>query len=393
MAKQRLTVAVPLPSPVGTLYGAKGAASTTSDLYTIDVDTGAATAIGPIGFGVTGLAFRPGDLALFGVTNNNSASNPRSLISIDPVTGAGTLIGPLGVANGIADIAFASNGVLYGYGGSTFLLYTINLTTGAATAVSGTPLPGGGLNRGIGVSFTSGDVLWVFPRAAPGGNYYTANIATNAVTLQGTLSGATGNIAAAAFDSNDLLWGDVLASPGPDASVGMINLSSGLIFDPQPTEDYLDAIAWRFPTRPPRLGPSMFLAPSKRGVPKSKLFAPYIVYPPPPPRDPVKVPLEVELVAVRTSLAQQRRRTRVLLPRPIVAAAPPSPPVETTIRMVGRTSVRVRVVDIRRRPMAGLRPPRFVRRNVTWPVTVWLAPSPRVRLVTYVLSPPTVINP
>ena len=100
------------PPVVNVLYGAQAGSQTTSDLYTIDTGTAAGTAIGAIGFAVTGLAFRPSDDVLFGVTSNNSSSNPRSLITIDPETGAGTLVGALGITTGLADIAFSEAGVL-----------------------------------------------------------------------------------------------------------------------------------------------------------------------------------------------------------------------------------------------------------------------------------------
>ena len=112
------------PPAEAVLYAAQGSVTTTSDLYTIDPDTGAATSVGAIGFSLTGMAFRPSDGVLFGVTSNNSASNPRSLITIDPDTGAGTLVGALGVTSGLADIAFRSDDVLYGYTPSTRTLYT-----------------------------------------------------------------------------------------------------------------------------------------------------------------------------------------------------------------------------------------------------------------------------
>jgi hypothetical protein len=111
-----------------TLYGATSPGA--SNLYILDPATGAVIQnVGPIGFGVTGLAFDPTDGAFYGVTDNTT----RQLITIDKVSGAGTIVGPLTAT--VTDIAFLPDGTLLG--SNIQGLLTINKTTGMATAVGG----------------------------------------------------------------------------------------------------------------------------------------------------------------------------------------------------------------------------------------------------------------
>jgi hypothetical protein len=187
----------------GQLYGL----GSTSRLYTINITTGAATAIGAAGaFTLSGTDFgfdfnptvdrirvvsntgqnlrlNPNDGTLAATdtplnpgapsvtaaayTNNFAGATTTTLYVIDTTTNslytqnppnAGTLnlVGPLGVvatsANGF-DIA--SNGMAFAglTVGGTSRLYTINLTTGAATAVAA--IGGGNMLRGLSVGFGS----------------------------------------------------------------------------------------------------------------------------------------------------------------------------------------------------------------------------------------------
>jgi DNA-binding beta-propeller fold protein YncE len=108
-------------------------------LYTIDKNTGAATligAFGALGRDVSGLQFING--ILYGYALNDS--NPDTLLKIDPTTGAATLVGVsgtnLGVIAGMGKDPVS--GITYVAGplsafGSDNELYSLNLTTGAAT--------------------------------------------------------------------------------------------------------------------------------------------------------------------------------------------------------------------------------------------------------------------
>jgi hypothetical protein len=127
-----------------TLYAVDYPASAT--LYTVNETTGALTAVGPVGLDNVGDLTSNLVSRLWGIQITTN-----SLVSINPSTGAGTL-GPaitgtsLTAAGGpglpIVSLAYDPlNSTLYGntsvpYGGATAdELYSINTTTGAATAI------------------------------------------------------------------------------------------------------------------------------------------------------------------------------------------------------------------------------------------------------------------
>ena len=142
----------PTPTPTGspsctpslTMYGSNGnGALNRGALVTINQTNGSGTVVGtPVaGVGLPGLAFHP-DGRLFASTVTNG--NPSTLIQINPDTGA--LIATIGTINdngtplSIGDLSFQpGTGVLYGITSNTFspggMLYTINLTTAAATFI------------------------------------------------------------------------------------------------------------------------------------------------------------------------------------------------------------------------------------------------------------------
>jgi hypothetical protein len=127
-----------------TLYGSAFSGPTgPSNLYEIDPATGAATLIGPIGFWRVGALDTAEDGTLYAI-GRNPTTRQNVLLTIDRATGAGTQIGPTGVestgfGDTIADISFRpSDGVLFGYLESGDGLGTLNLTTGAVTALGDT---------------------------------------------------------------------------------------------------------------------------------------------------------------------------------------------------------------------------------------------------------------
>ncbi len=237
--KQRMSVFVPAPA-AAVLYGAQGGPNTTSDLYIVDASNGSTTSIGPIGFAMTGLAFRPSDGVLFGITSNNSASNSRSLITVDPATGAGTLVGALG--KGIGDISFKSDNVLYGLDTSNMILNTINTTTGAATAVSFSAVPGAAVGNSD--AFNSADVLYAFTNFA-NGRFYIVDTSTGVGTQQSNMSGApvpSASVPAACFDANDVLYVSLVSSSS--AHLATLDVATGVLTSLGSTLSHLDAIAW-----------------------------------------------------------------------------------------------------------------------------------------------------
>jgi hypothetical protein len=128
----------------GTLYGAAFTGpSGPASLYEVDAATGNATLIGPIGFWRVSAMDVSDDGTLYAV-GTDPATGRSVLLTIDRETGAGHAIGPtnvesLGFGDTIADISFRpSDGVLFGYLEAGDGLGTINLATGATTALGST---------------------------------------------------------------------------------------------------------------------------------------------------------------------------------------------------------------------------------------------------------------
>ena len=236
------------PPGAPVLYAALGGVSSTSDLYTVDPVTAVMTSIGAIGFAMTGLAFRPSDGVLFGVTSSGSGSDPRSLITIDPVTGAGTLVGATGLSQGPTDIAFLSDDSAYGYNPNNRCLYSIDTSTGAATQVSANAIPAGGTS-GFAVSVDSADQLFCFPKRAAGAFYIVdpvTGIPTAQTALTGTGADAGASINAATFDENDLCW-VITYDFGTDWYLAAIDVAISDITNVALTTDQADALAWSLP--------------------------------------------------------------------------------------------------------------------------------------------------
>jgi hypothetical protein len=148
------------------LAGTSGSTADGGQLGTIDQDDASWTTIGdPTAAGpLPGLA-RKSTGELFGANNAGGSSGPASLIEIDPATGLLiTTVGDItddADAEGLkmSDIAFQpGTDVLFGMCATTGKdgsLYTIDLTTAAATLVGAT-----GLERG-GLAFAPDGTLWL----------------------------------------------------------------------------------------------------------------------------------------------------------------------------------------------------------------------------------------
>ncbi len=160
---------------------------TNDDLYTINPTTGATTLIGDMGVEMSDIAIDNigGTATMFGVS---FAAN-SGLYSINMTTGAATLIGSSGTF--LDALAFSPTGTLYAAGGTAGCgpppasspacgtLYTVNTSTGHATAVNSTP---GGYNSAGDLEFI-GNTLYVTSDSSStngGGNdtLYTINPAT-----------------------------------------------------------------------------------------------------------------------------------------------------------------------------------------------------------------------
>lgn len=105
-------------------------------LYTCDVTTGTATAVGAYSgdtTGINGLAYDVAGGTLYG-------TDYSSLYTINPSTAATSLVGPFG--SGVTDMwamTYVPGDGLYGVDQETAQLYTISAATGAATAVGASP--------------------------------------------------------------------------------------------------------------------------------------------------------------------------------------------------------------------------------------------------------------
>lgn len=216
-----------------------GYAATFSDLYRVDLATGAAARVGPIGFNdVDGLAISPTG-QLYGVADQTAGSGTGLtdfLIRIDPATGAGSLVGPLsGLANqgpnGSLDygLAFTCDGRLWLSSDSTGALWEVTPSSGQVRQVASTGVPLSGLAArgrelfGIGVRQGFGD--------ASQQATYRIDTETGSTARIGSLGSAdTLSGAGADFDAGGTLWATLDSQP-PEFNratrVARIDLATG----------------------------------------------------------------------------------------------------------------------------------------------------------------------
>jgi len=195
----------------GTLYGV----GSQSRLYTINLASGAATAVGP--------AFTPVlNGASFGVDNGPSGvvviSNLRQNLTIDRTPGSGAAtVGPA-VAYAVGDPNAASTPVITGlaFTGTNWIAANSALNSFAllnpATGVLTTIGPSGidfSRNNGLDFSFLSGITYLGSPAASsdPQANLYTVNRVTGAVTLIGLIG----------LPGDNILVGGLAVVPEPSA--------------------------------------------------------------------------------------------------------------------------------------------------------------------------------
>lgn len=210
--KQRLFAAVAALLPLSASAAPIAYAVGFSDLYRIDLATGQANKIGPIGFNdVEGLAFAP-DGSLYAVADatmaiggNNSATTDF-LLRINTSTGAGSLVGQLpGLQqpspNDQLDygLAFTCDGRLWLSSDTSTQLWEVNPANAAVALVGsmGAPISGLAAN-GQGLFGVSTE---------PGGALYRINTGNASVQRVGSLELADRMYDAGAdFDGNGRLW-------------------------------------------------------------------------------------------------------------------------------------------------------------------------------------------
>jgi len=211
-----------------TLYAISGASGHESSLYVLDKTTGAViSTIGATGFShVSGISFQPGTGVLYGSVGAHAGNGYREqLITIDLTTGVGTVVGETGFR--LPDLAFASDGTLYGWAqipGNTYPvgldgIVSIDLGTGAATLVGATEY----YTAVPGFAIDSTDRAWMKTTQFPGGpidQIWSIDLATGLTippfdpsgfgvrNLTDADTGAFGLVVhnMLAFDENDVLY-------------------------------------------------------------------------------------------------------------------------------------------------------------------------------------------
>ena len=196
-------------------------------LYTLNLADASARLVAPIrmksetAIGITGLAVHPTSGIFYGITSALSPVNPRSLVTLDVNTGDAELVGPLGAAG--SDIAFGPGGTLYVWLPSTSQLGAVDLAS-AAVKPLGTPGPAG---TGGGIAIDEKGTAYVTPGGASG-TLDRVDTRTGALTRGPQLTGAPFpmGITAMTFSPSGLLLA-LNANGGSPASVRLVAINTG----------------------------------------------------------------------------------------------------------------------------------------------------------------------
>jgi len=164
----------------------------TNNLWKLDTTLITAENLGTLsvdgGQGISGLATDPTDGTLYGVTTNCSSSN---LVTLDPETGTVTTIGPTEIECAIA-LAINADGVFYTYDIKSDNMYTLNKTTGASSLLGSI---GFDANYGQGMgydSYTGQIYVAAYNNSAQAAELRVVDPETGGTTLIGGL-GSSGN--------------------------------------------------------------------------------------------------------------------------------------------------------------------------------------------------------
>jgi hypothetical protein len=123
--------------PDGTLYAASFA---TNNLYRVNLSTGAATLIGPLGFAfVMDLAWDPVNNTMYAIASAPGCGGASSgFYSINLATGSGSLISSISADNCLMALTSDSWGRLFATGFMTGALFQIDPVTGNTTSIGST---------------------------------------------------------------------------------------------------------------------------------------------------------------------------------------------------------------------------------------------------------------
>jgi hypothetical protein len=164
------------------LYATDGSRCTPSILYQLNpADGSIINIIGPTGVsGMTGLASHPLTGVMYGITTGGAGCT-SNLYTVDLSSGTATLVGPLGTPSGPGgqppgkpDAAFSPAGVLYTFSTADDFIYTVDLATGAASLVGDTTLTPFDISQAV-----DGGTLVM----TDGASVYTVDTSTGVATL------------------------------------------------------------------------------------------------------------------------------------------------------------------------------------------------------------------
>ncbi|MFZ3320768.1 MAG: IPTL-CTERM sorting domain-containing protein [Usitatibacter sp.] len=171
-----------------TLYVATGSNGVAGQLFSVDPTTATATLVGPILEGaspisITGMAFAGGTMY---AVSGGSPTDARSLFTINLQTGAATRIGAAGVLLA-SDLSFGPGGLFAWQQGGANVLSRVNTATGVPTPLGAAGLGG---TTGGGLAINSAGTAYV---SVTGGNgtLDTVNTTTGAGTAGPAITGAT----------------------------------------------------------------------------------------------------------------------------------------------------------------------------------------------------------
>ncbi|GJQ62421.1 MAG: hypothetical protein SCALA702_14740 [Melioribacteraceae bacterium] len=152
------------------------------NLYTIDPNTGAMTAVGGSGVGINGIAYDGTTNTLFGIGGG-------MLYEIDMATGVATTVGATGSASLMIGLACSGDGTLYTYSLDDEL-FMVDKNTGAVTLIGAI---GFDANYAQDMEFdlNTGTLYLAAYNNAGGGELRTADINTGATTLIGLFQGGS----------------------------------------------------------------------------------------------------------------------------------------------------------------------------------------------------------
>lgn len=221
------------PASAGVMYGVSFASTEGSILYQVDPQSGLASNPKPTGLDhVVGIAFGS-DGTLYGLTNATTPTHPNTLVRINSTTGAAQVVGSTGLDNmAEGDLAYdRTTDSLYGMyhlAGGQRKLFTVNASTGAATA-----LPSSLAGDPSAMAFDAAGNLYVIDTALA--KLHTVNKATGATLTTLSLSRSLGAVAGMAVDPATGIFYVADGDSGGTDHLYTLDPTTGLLTDIGPT--------------------------------------------------------------------------------------------------------------------------------------------------------------